>query len=128
MGWLRLPSTLTSRPKSELPTYPRLPSILSLSFSSHLPACPRLPSLLSLSLSLLCSHPLIPSLSLSPSRSSSPIPSVPSSARPVLLRPVLLRYFLSHTVGGILDRAIEVEDKKHGDLLRLDHVEGYLEM
>ncbi|CAL5384464.1 unnamed protein product [Camellia sinensis] len=50
---------------------------------------------------------------------------------PVLLRPVLLRYFLSgdpHTVGGILDRAIEVEDKKHGDLLRLNHVEGYLEL
>ncbi|CAL5383336.1 unnamed protein product [Camellia sinensis] len=47
---------------------------------------------------------------------------------PVLLRPVLLRYFLSHTVGGILDRAIEAEDKKHGDLLRLNHVEGYLEL
>ncbi|KAI7995983.1 putative beta-1,3-galactosyltransferase 2 [Camellia lanceoleosa] len=48
---------------------------------------------------------------------------------PVLLWPVLLRYFLSHTVGGILDRAIEAKDKKHGDLLRLqDHVEGYLEL
>ncbi|KAB5569645.1 hypothetical protein DKX38_003438 [Salix brachista] len=29
---------------------------------------------------------------------------------------------------GILDRAIEAEDKKHGDFLRLDHVEGYLEL
>ncbi|KAI7995358.1 putative beta-1,3-galactosyltransferase 2 [Camellia lanceoleosa] len=44
---------------------------------------------------------------------------VPNSARPVLLWPVLLRYFLSHMVGGILDRAIEAKDKKHGDLLRL---------
>ncbi|XP_028078821.1 beta-1,6-galactosyltransferase GALT31A-like [Camellia sinensis] len=35
---------------------------------------------------------------------------------------------LSHTVRGILDRAIEAEDKKHGDLFRLDHVEGYLEL
>ncbi|KAI7989390.1 putative beta-1,3-galactosyltransferase 2 [Camellia lanceoleosa] len=33
-----------------------------------------------------------------------------------------------HTAGGILDRAIEAEDKKHGDLLKLDHVEGYLEL
>ncbi|KAI8023206.1 putative beta-1,3-galactosyltransferase 2 [Camellia lanceoleosa] len=33
-----------------------------------------------------------------------------------------------HTVGGILDRAIKAENKKHGDLLRLDHVEGYLEL
>ncbi|KAI9105146.1 hypothetical protein K1719_022675 [Acacia pycnantha] len=30
--------------------------------------------------------------------------------------------------GGILDRAIEAEDQKHGDLLKLDHVEGYLEL
>ncbi|KAI9079472.1 hypothetical protein K1719_038554 [Acacia pycnantha] len=29
---------------------------------------------------------------------------------------------------GILDRAIEAEDQKHGDLLKLDHVEGYLEL
>ncbi|KAF2292216.1 hypothetical protein GH714_017046 [Hevea brasiliensis] len=34
----------------------------------------------------------------------------------------------SATSGGILDRAIEAEDKKHGDFLRLDHVEGYLEL
>ncbi|XP_062091873.1 uncharacterized protein LOC133797816 [Humulus lupulus] len=25
------------------------------------------------------------------------------------------------TSGGILDRAVEAEDKKHGDILRLDH-------
>ncbi|KAK4369413.1 hypothetical protein RND71_013205 [Anisodus tanguticus] len=34
----------------------------------------------------------------------------------------------SATLGGILDRAIEAEDSKHGDFLRLDHVEGYLEL
>ncbi|KAA0040241.1 putative beta-1,3-galactosyltransferase 2 [Cucumis melo var. makuwa] len=34
----------------------------------------------------------------------------------------------SATSGGILDRAIEAEDRKHGDFLRLDHVEGYLEL
>ncbi|KAL4201415.1 hypothetical protein AMTRI_Chr02g215950 [Amborella trichopoda] len=32
------------------------------------------------------------------------------------------------TSGGILDKAIEAEDKKHGDFLRLEHVEGYLEL
>ncbi|XP_028073697.1 probable beta-1,3-galactosyltransferase 2 isoform X3 [Camellia sinensis] len=32
------------------------------------------------------------------------------------------------TSGGILDRAIEAEEKKHGDILRLEHVEGYLEL
>ncbi|CAK9158010.1 unnamed protein product [Ilex paraguariensis] len=37
-------------------------------------------------------------------------------------------YNIFATVGGILDRAIEAEDKKHGDILRLDHVEGYLEL
>ncbi|KAL1372687.1 hypothetical protein AAHE18_01G221800 [Arachis hypogaea] len=30
--------------------------------------------------------------------------------------------------GGILDRAIEAEEKLHGDFLRLNHVEGYLEL
>ncbi|KAJ8442976.1 hypothetical protein Cgig2_019549 [Carnegiea gigantea] len=34
----------------------------------------------------------------------------------------------SATAGGILDRAIEAEDQKHGDFLRLEHVEGYLEL
>ncbi|XP_074566834.1 putative beta-1,3-galactosyltransferase 2 [Curcuma longa] len=32
------------------------------------------------------------------------------------------------TSGGILNRAIDAEEKKHGDFLRLDHVEGYLEL
>lgn len=45
-------------------------------------------------------------------------------------RGVIMRFVIGHsaTRGGILDRAIEAEDKKHGDLLRLDHVEGYLEL
>ncbi|KAE9457896.1 hypothetical protein C3L33_10189, partial [Rhododendron williamsianum] len=52
---------------------------------------------------------------------------------------VIMRFVIGHsaTVGGILDRAIEAEDRKHGDLLRLvmlclfnslDHIEGYLEL
>nr|GMC70574.1 probable beta-1,3-galactosyltransferase 2 isoform X1 [Ipomoea batatas] len=43
---------------------------------------------------------------------------------------VVIRFVIGHgaTVGGILDRAIDAEDKKHGDFLRLDHVEGYLEL
>ncbi|KAK3027931.1 hypothetical protein RJ639_039398 [Escallonia herrerae] len=48
---------------------------------------------------------------------------------------ILISYFfpelspvISATSGGILDRAIEAEDKKHGDFLRLEHVEGYLEL
>uniref|UniRef100_A0A9I9DK90 Hexosyltransferase n=1 Tax=Cucumis melo TaxID=3656 RepID=A0A9I9DK90_CUCME len=43
---------------------------------------------------------------------------------------IIIRFVIGHsaTSGGILDRAIEAEDKKHGDLLRLDHVEGYLEL
>ncbi|CAI9090260.1 OLC1v1024997C5 [Oldenlandia corymbosa var. corymbosa] len=43
---------------------------------------------------------------------------------------VIIRFVIGHsaTVGGILDRAIEAENKKHGDFLRLDHVEGYLEL
>lgn len=32
---------------------------------------------------------------------------------------VLFSFFFSATSGGILDRAIEAEDKKHGDFLRL---------
>ncbi|CAK9141708.1 unnamed protein product, partial [Ilex paraguariensis] len=32
------------------------------------------------------------------------------------------------TAGGILDRAIEAEDRKYGDFLRLEHIEGYLEL
>ncbi|KAA8524635.1 hypothetical protein F0562_011058 [Nyssa sinensis] len=43
---------------------------------------------------------------------------------------IIIRFVIGHsaTLGGILDRAIEAEDKKHGDFLRLDHVEGYLEL
>ncbi|KAJ0829437.1 putative pyruvate kinase [Helianthus annuus] len=32
----------------------------------------------------------------------------------------------SSTSGGILDRAVEAEEKKHGDFLRLEHIEGTL--
>ncbi|XP_020577553.1 probable beta-1,3-galactosyltransferase 2 isoform X2 [Phalaenopsis equestris] len=43
---------------------------------------------------------------------------------------IVIRFVIGHsaTSGGILDRAIEAEDMKHGDFLRLDHVEGYLEL
>ncbi|OIT22116.1 PREDICTED: probable beta-1,3-galactosyltransferase 2 [Nicotiana attenuata] len=43
---------------------------------------------------------------------------------------IVIRFVIGHsaTSGGILDRAIEAEDKKHGDFLRLEHVEGYLEL
>ncbi|GFZ12526.1 Galactosyltransferase family protein [Actinidia rufa] len=43
---------------------------------------------------------------------------------------IIVRFVIGHsaTSGGILDRAIEAEDKKHGDFLRLEHVEGYLEL
>lgn len=43
---------------------------------------------------------------------------------------IVIRFVIGHsaTSGGILDRAIEAEDKRHGDLMRLDHVEGYLEL
>ncbi|KAI3457345.1 hypothetical protein Pfo_014008 [Paulownia fortunei] len=43
---------------------------------------------------------------------------------------IIVRFVIGHsaTIGGILDRAIEAEDQKHGDILRLDHVEGYLEL
>ncbi|XP_057455832.1 probable beta-1,3-galactosyltransferase 2 [Lotus japonicus] len=43
---------------------------------------------------------------------------------------IIFRFVIGHsaTSGGILDRAIEAEDRKHGDFLRLNHVEGYLEL
>ncbi|CAH9075959.1 unnamed protein product [Cuscuta europaea] len=43
---------------------------------------------------------------------------------------IIMRFVIGHsaTSGGILDRAIEAEDKKNGDFLRLEHVEGYLEL
>ncbi|KAK3188385.1 hypothetical protein Dsin_027946 [Dipteronia sinensis] len=43
---------------------------------------------------------------------------------------IVLRFVIGHssTSGGILDRAIEAEEKIHGDFLRLNHIEGYLEL
>ncbi|GJT11603.1 probable beta-1,3-galactosyltransferase 2 [Tanacetum coccineum] len=43
---------------------------------------------------------------------------------------IVMRFVIGHsaTSGGILDRAIEAEEKKHGDILRLEHIEGYLEL
>ncbi|KAH7569486.1 hypothetical protein ACOSP7_012899 [Xanthoceras sorbifolium] len=43
---------------------------------------------------------------------------------------IVIRFVIGHssTSGGILDRAIEAEEKVHGDFLRLNHIEGYLEL
>lgn len=43
---------------------------------------------------------------------------------------IIIRFVIGHSAisGGIVDRAIQAEDKKHGDFMRLDHVEGYLEL
>ncbi|GMG98682.1 hypothetical protein Nepgr_000522 [Nepenthes gracilis] len=43
---------------------------------------------------------------------------------------VIIRFVIGHSsiAGGILDRAIDAENKKFGDIMRLDHVEGYLEL
>ncbi|KAJ3679380.1 hypothetical protein LUZ60_017391 [Juncus effusus] len=43
---------------------------------------------------------------------------------------IVVRFVVGHSsiAGGIVDRAIEAEAKKHGDFMRLDHVEGYLEL
>ncbi|KAL6200961.1 hypothetical protein ACLB2K_024676 [Fragaria x ananassa] len=43
---------------------------------------------------------------------------------------ILLRFVIGHsaTAGGILDKAIEAEELVYGDFLRLNHVEGYLEL
>ncbi|KAJ7946294.1 Hexosyltransferase [Quillaja saponaria] len=43
---------------------------------------------------------------------------------------IIIRFVIGHssTSGGILDKAIEAEEKLHGDFLRLNHVEGYLEL
>ncbi|EER91307.1 probable beta-1,3-galactosyltransferase 2 [Sorghum bicolor] len=43
---------------------------------------------------------------------------------------IIIRFVIGHsaTPGGILDRAIDAEDRKHEDFMRLDHVEGYLEL
>ncbi|MBA0867055.1 hypothetical protein Goshw_026774 [Gossypium schwendimanii] len=43
---------------------------------------------------------------------------------------IIIRFVIGHssTSGGILDKVIEAEEKVHGDFLRLQHVEGYLEL
>ncbi|XP_030550761.2 probable beta-1,3-galactosyltransferase 8 [Rhodamnia argentea] len=43
---------------------------------------------------------------------------------------VVVRFVIGHTAtpGGVLDRAIDAEDERHHDFLRLDHVEGYHEL
>ncbi|XP_010923856.1 probable beta-1,3-galactosyltransferase 2 isoform X2 [Elaeis guineensis] len=43
---------------------------------------------------------------------------------------IIIRFVIGHsaTSRGILDKAIEAEHRKHGDFMRLDHVEGYLEL
>uniref|UniRef100_A0A6N2LHQ8 Autophagy-related protein n=1 Tax=Salix viminalis TaxID=40686 RepID=A0A6N2LHQ8_SALVM len=43
---------------------------------------------------------------------------------------IVIRFVIGHssTAGGILDKAIEAEEMMHGDFLRLEHVEGYLEL
>ncbi|XP_022734893.1 probable beta-1,3-galactosyltransferase 4 [Durio zibethinus] len=43
---------------------------------------------------------------------------------------IIMRFVIGHsaTSGGILDKAIQAEDRRHGDILRLEHVEGYLEL
>uniref|UniRef100_J3L9U8 Hexosyltransferase n=1 Tax=Oryza brachyantha TaxID=4533 RepID=J3L9U8_ORYBR len=41
---------------------------------------------------------------------------------------IIIRFVIGHSAisGGIVDRAIEAEDRKHNDFMRIDHVEGYL--
>ncbi|XP_027916158.1 probable beta-1,3-galactosyltransferase 3 isoform X2 [Vigna unguiculata] len=43
---------------------------------------------------------------------------------------IIIRFVIGHssTSGGILDKAIEAEERLHADFLRLNHVEGYLEL
>ncbi|PWA97235.1 galactosyltransferase family protein [Artemisia annua] len=43
---------------------------------------------------------------------------------------ILIRFVIGHsaTSDGLLDNAIDVEDKQHQDFLRLNHVEGYHEL
>uniref|UniRef100_A0A0D9WTA0 Hexosyltransferase n=1 Tax=Leersia perrieri TaxID=77586 RepID=A0A0D9WTA0_9ORYZ len=43
---------------------------------------------------------------------------------------IIIRFVIGHSAisGGIVDRAIKAEERKHGDFMRLDHVEGYLEL
>ncbi|KAJ1427190.1 Glycosyl transferase, family 31 [Sesbania bispinosa] len=43
---------------------------------------------------------------------------------------IIIHFVIGHssTSGGILDKAIEAEEKLHADFLRLNHVEGYMEL
>ncbi|CAN6713388.1 unnamed protein product [Malus baccata var. baccata] len=43
---------------------------------------------------------------------------------------IIMRFVIGHsaTPGGLLDRAIDVEDEKHKDFFRLNHIEGYHEL
>ncbi|KAK9054283.1 hypothetical protein SSX86_025361 [Deinandra increscens subsp. villosa] len=43
---------------------------------------------------------------------------------------IIIKFVIGHsaTPGGVLDRAIDVEDEKYHDFLRLNHVEGYHEL
>ncbi|XP_010493211.1 PREDICTED: probable beta-1,3-galactosyltransferase 1 isoform X2 [Camelina sativa] len=43
---------------------------------------------------------------------------------------IIVRFVIGHSVlsRGILDKAIEAEEKTHGDFLRLEHIEGYMEL
>ncbi|XP_057962097.1 probable beta-1,3-galactosyltransferase 2 [Malania oleifera] len=46
-------------------------------------------------------------------------------------RGILIRFVIGHSsskADGILDKAIESEHSKYGDFLRLEHIEGYLEL
>ncbi|VVA91015.1 unnamed protein product [Arabis nemorensis] len=43
---------------------------------------------------------------------------------------IIVRFVIGHSVlsRGILEKAIEAEEKTHGDFLRLEHTEGYMEL
>ncbi|XP_021849706.2 beta-1,3-galactosyltransferase 7-like [Spinacia oleracea] len=45
-------------------------------------------------------------------------------------RGIIIRFMIGHTAtgNGVLDQAIDDENAQHKDFLRLDHVEGYLEL
>ncbi|KAF3440947.1 hypothetical protein FNV43_RR19233 [Rhamnella rubrinervis] len=40
---------------------------------------------------------------------------------------IVIRFVIGHsaTLGGVLDKAIDAEEKEHNDFLRLNHIEGY---
>ncbi|KAJ8761801.1 hypothetical protein K2173_004650 [Erythroxylum novogranatense] len=43
---------------------------------------------------------------------------------------VIIRFVIGHstTTGGVLDKAIDEEEMVHGDFMKLEHAEGYLEL